>query len=657
MFVKTRRRGASAVAALGALIVLASGAVASAAEPTEARVTGVEGRTVTVVVPIPADSAVSTASSLDSTLEVRGRVLPARTALPVADSRPRAVALVLDTSGSMDGRSMVAARRAAGAYLDALPSGVDAGLVTFADRPEVAARMGSAHTEIESALARTRARGGTSLYDAVRVAMDQIPADAEGRLLVLTDGDDTSSGSTLMGTARAARQNGVVVDVVLLGDGARPVAEELAVSGTVATAGDAESLVRSFRRAALAVAPKVTVTAEVPEEIDAAGALATVAVSGVDGSVSAEILLPDVASLQGPAGADASASAPAADSGQAGTPASVPGPARGASEGPSALVMAALGALAAVGVILCVAWGAHAVVVARRRRERIADVLAYSTGGPRRRPGDGPGTGRTAPVDGWDRRITATRWGRDLQARLAAADVSLGPATWLLATALTAGSTGLLLWILIDRLWLAMLVALLVVPMLFGVLLRSRIDRRRRAFADELPEFLLLLSSALRAGLSFTQGLESAAGQQQGQVGRQMRRALAEAQLSANLDEALLSSAARMDNEDLRWVVTALSVQREVGGNLSVILDNAAATIKGRHALSREVRALSAEGRLSAYVLLALPLGVFGFLLVFRREYVSQLWTHALGIAMLAALVVLMVVGWVWMRAVVRIRV
>jgi len=94
-----------------------------------------------------------------------------------------------------------------------------------------------------------------------------------------------------------------------------------------------------------------------------------------------------------------------------------------------------------------------------------------------------------------------------------------------------------------------------------------------------------------------------------------------------------------------------------VGGNLSVILDTAATTIKGRHALSREVRALSAEGRLSAYVLLALPVGVFAFLLVFRREYVSQLWTHPLGIAMLSALVILMVLGWLWMRAVVRIRV
>jgi tight adherence protein B len=187
--------------------------------------------------------------------------------------------------------------------------------------------------------------------------------------------------------------------------------------------------------------------------------------------------------------------------------------------------------------------------------------------------------------------------------------------------------------------------------------LRSRAERRRKAFSNELPDFLLLLASGLRAGLSFTSALDSAAAEGPGEVGRQMRRALGEVQLGAQLDEALTACAERMDNEDLRWTVTALSIQREVGGNLSTILEAAAESIKARYALRREVATLSAEGKLSAYVLVALPLGIFAFLALFRRDYIATLWSTPMGLVMLVAIAVLILVGWVWMRSIVRIKV
>jgi tight adherence protein B len=243
-----------------------------------------------------------------------------------------------------------------------------------------------------------------------------------------------------------------------------------------------------------------------------------------------------------------------------------------------------------------------------------------------------------------------------LASELAAGAVSLSPAAWLGIQALIAVALIIVSVLVWGTVWLGLL-ALIGVPAVFTLSLRMRVERRQRAFADELPDFLLLLASALRAGLSFTQALESSADQNHGEVGRQIRRALAEAQVGSDLDSALMACAVRMDNEDLRWTVTALGLQREVGGNLSSILDGAAATIRERHALGREVRTLSAEGRLSAYVLMALPVGVFLFLLLFRREYVSQLWSSPLGIAMMVALVVLMLLGWIWMRAIVRIRV
>ncbi len=642
--------------ALATLILLVAAVPASAEEAAGAKITGLEDRTVTISIPIPRTSKIETSSRVHATLEINGRTLPAEALLPTPEARRRAVVMVLDTSGSMSGRFISGARQAAAAYLDALPVDVDAGLVTFADEPVVSAPVGTPHTEIESGLAKVRASGGTSLYDAVRKGLELIPRDAVGRLLVLTDGEDTASTSTLMAAARAARQSNVSVDVVLLGQGSRPVADELAVAGSVTAASDARSLVSSFEQAALTVAPKVTVTAQVPEEIDAAGVRADVDVTGTAGAVSATVVLPDVDSLRGPPGQPTTTAPSTQVPAQAPATGVVSDGDEQATTGAS-WAAAVLLALAAAGLVVSGTWLIQVLRARRRRLRRVAQVLAYGSTWARTGDRAGSGTGSRSVLETWDRRIFSTRRGRALQTSLAAADLSMGVSVWLLASVLAVVGTALLLWLFLDRLWLAALVSLGLVSLAFVGLLRSRIGRRQRAFADELPEFLLLLSSALRAGLSFTQGLESAAEQHSGQVGRQIRRALAEAQVSANLDEALLASASRMGNEDLRWVVMALSVQREVGGNLSVILDTAATTIKGRHALSREVRALSAEGRLSAYVLLALPVGVFAFLLVFRREYVSQLWTHPLGIAMLSALVILMVLGWLWMRAVVRIRV
>ncbi len=101
----------------------------------------------------------------------------------------------------------------------------------------------------------------------------------------------------------------------------------------------------------------------------------------------------------------------------------------------------------------------------------------------------------------------------------------------------------------------------------------------------------------------------------------------------------------------------ALGIQREVGGNLSNILETAANTIKGRADLRREVKTLSAEGRLSGYVLAALPVGLFLYMLLANREYVSFFWTNAIGWIALGALVILFVLGFIWMRKLVKIEV
>jgi tight adherence protein B len=139
-----------------------------------------------------------------------------------------------------------------------------------------------------------------------------------------------------------------------------------------------------------------------------------------------------------------------------------------------------------------------------------------------------------------------------------------------------------------------------------------------------------------------------------GEVSFQFQRALAEVQFGARLDEALSRVSERMNNEDLKWLVLALEIHRELGGPLSEVVDSVAQTLTVRAELHREVRVLAAEGKLSALVLVAVPFVAFAALFVLRREYLSFFWTKPLGFAMLACFCALMLAGWIWLRSILK---
>lgn len=259
-----------------------------------------------------------------------------------------------------------------------------------------------------------------------------------------------------------------------------------------------------------------------------------------------------------------------------------------------------------------------------------------------------------AKLDGVMARRTTYRRKVD---RLDNAELPFTPAAWLLIRFAAVVVMVSVFAVLFRVWWIAVILGIFAGWLITSQVIRIRENQRRRAFEEELPEFLELVAGGLRAGLSFLQSLESLAAEGHGQVGRQMRRAVREMHMGQPPDVALMNTADRMDSEDLRWAVTSLSIQQEIGGNLSTILDTVADTIQGRAALRREVRALSAEGRLSIYVLIALPVIVFLFLLLTRPEYVEVFWTEPIGVFLLVLLLALMTVGWFWMRRIVRIRV
>ena len=134
----------------------------------------------------------------------------------------------------------------------------------------------------------------------------------------------------------------------------------------------------------------------------------------------------------------------------------------------------------------------------------------------------------------------------------------------------------------------------------------------------------------------------------------EFKRLTIETRLGRDFVEALQSLADRVGSEDFRWVVQAIQIQREVGGDLSAILDSVAGTVRDRTRIRRQVSALSAEGRMSAWVLMILPFGLGGMMAVTNREYLSPLFSTGTGIRLLAVGALLLTVGGLWLRRIVK---
>ena len=166
-----------------------------------------------------------------------------------------------------------------------------------------------------------------------------------------------------------------------------------------------------------------------------------------------------------------------------------------------------------------------------------------------------------------------------------------------------------------------------------------------------------MIVSSLRSGFTLQHGIENAVRDTDGPVSAELRRAVSETRLGAELEDALAGVGLRTGNHDMKWLVMAIRLQREVGGNLSEVLQTTADTMREREELRRSVRALSAEGRLSATILLAMPLVIGAWMFFFRTAYIRPLYTEPLGLIMLGTAVVLLIVGGLWLRRVVRVEV
>lgn len=211
-------------------------------------------------------------------------------------------------------------------------------------------------------------------------------------------------------------------------------------------------------------------------------------------------------------------------------------------------------------------------------------------------------------------------------------------------------------WLLTGKWYFAPLPGLILFTIPWIWLLTKR-KARLKAFAAQLSDALELVARALRAGHSLAAGMHVVAEEMPSPIADEFGRVYEEQNLGIPIEESLKNLCERVPNLDLRFFVTSVCVQRQTGGDLAEILDKIGYVIRERYRILGQVKALTAEGRLSGIILLALPFGLFLIMLHIKPDYVEKLWTHPLGIKMSLVALVMQLLGAVVIKKIVDIKV
>lgn len=553
-----------------------------------------------------------------------------------AQPTPRTV-LAIDTSGSM--RSAIAdAKQAADRFVAELPPGAEIAVVTFGETADVltpfTADADTARAQIAAITVDPAAN--TALYAGVETAADLLGGGADRRqgVVVLSDGGNTVAGVSAAQARQTIAANDAELWAVSLQTGESDVAALEDLTGDsqrvlqVADAAELESTYTELaselsRRYVLRYETTAVGQAQIVVSVQAAGVTAQTAGSvTIDPSSAAGAPAPATADLQA-----STVTVPLL----ATTPAFVVG----------------LAALASGSLILWLV-----VLLPRRRSTRELLLTEATVASGRARP-------QLSSLAEWtteaaDRRLRGARAGVALDRALERAGLDLRPgelviiagSATMVAYAVGAVAAGPLLGVLLA----------IFVPLLTRLLLSVLRDRRQAAFSEQLTDVLQLMSSSLRAGYGMLQGIDAVARDAEEPAASEFRRIIIEHRLGRDLNDAMDNCAARMDNDDFAWVVQAVAIHREVGGDLSQVLDNIVATVRDRADVMRQVRSMSAEGRLSAVILTALPFVVLVGISLLSPEYLQQLTGRPIGLVLLAVAGLMMLTGTLWIRRLVRVE-
>ncbi len=587
----------------------------------------------------------------DIALLENGQLIPAEVKRVPTDQLE--IVLLIDTSGSMrEGNALSAATQSAVGFLAELPDDVPVGIVAFANSPALVSPLTTDRLLLNTSLGRLSATGETALYDGIVFGRSLFSGGTTDRhFVLLSDGGDTVSLSSFDDALAAIEGISISTLELVTSESNQQALVDISESssGSLTSISDPGALAALYRDVASSLVNRYTVTAST----SAGGPVSYTVAANAAGqllSATADVALPEPA-------APATTTPEVASTTPVTTPppttipsvqpiavaAGTPPPPTEPSEGSRLLLIG--GAIAIflmiVGMVLAI-WPSGERRIGRRQ---------LGVDGKKQKAGKGKasvGDRISAMADD-----ALERGGKrtGLANALDVAAVSLRPGEFVVLVATIGLVAAALLLALMGP--VGAVIGLIATPFVGRAIISVKADRRRKAFDEQLPDVLQLLTSALRSGYALPQGLDAVANQAAEPARTEFQRVMFETRVGRDLGESLNATAERMQSTAFGWVVSALEINREVGGELAQVLETLGETVRQRQKLERQIQTLTAEGRVSAYVLTGLPVFVVVGIGLINPSYFEPM-TSSPGPAILAFSGVLLVVGWFWMRRLIK---
>lgn len=557
------------------------------------------------------------------------------------------VVVVIDTSGSMAGAPIDAATAAATDFVAALDPETRVAVIGFGAVVEPAAGFDATRRETNDAIAGLEAGGETALYDAL-VAASQAFGSGDSRrfVVVLSDGTDTASTATLREAAEALDTSGASLYAITLESDEADFGDirDLAgrVDGQVVAANDSQSLTDVYAAIAsrltnqyrVTYESRSTGTASVVLSVEAGGVLATAA-DQVDLGVDAPPVADDEVVAAPPVITIAE-------------PTVVMAPETGFLQSSSALYLGGGVLFFAIGMALFVAMSVEPKGPSALERLN----MTRQSAGANRRSGLSSIADRASSVA---ERVLDKQSGRGaLDAKLEKAGMDMRPGEFVVASA--GGALGFAALGVVMMGPLQGLIGLLVGGLGGRMVLNRKLAKRQKLFAEQLGDTLMMIAGSLRAGHGIAEALDTVASQSASPTAEEFGRAVSESRIGRDMVDSLYDIAERTGSEDFIWVVRAISINRELGGDLAEILDNVGETIRDRNRLRDQVRALSAEGKVSALILFAMPVLVAIWVQISNPEYMASMTDQTAGKIVVGFAVMLLLVGGAWLKKLVNVE-
>ena len=551
-------------------------------------------------------------------------------------ARAKSVVLAVDRSRSMRGKPFADAVAAAQAFLRAKLPQDRVAVATFATSPVMLTGFSAQAADAQTALRSLKVDSveGTTLYDGVAKSARTFAGEGNsGRVvIVVTDGNETRSTATLETAINAARESGVLVYVVAIESkqfNPAPL-KRLArdTGGSYRGAGSSAQLGQVY--AQIAAELRRTWRVEYLTSARAGDALKLDASVPSLGAAAAQLSIP----------------------GDGGTDAPAPSKLLPESAYESFLGTQVVGLLVGLLVLLAGTFLVSSVRGSRLRR-RLAPHIAPA-GSKRKQDRE-----RLQAAAGLFRATERTfgHWKQwlALARLLERSDVPLRAVEFVYLTC-AAGLVGGLVAGMLGQSSLAVLAAMAGGAAIPWAVVYMKGKRRTTAFENQLPDLLITLAASLKAGHSFKTGLQTIVDEGRPPASKELKRVLTEAQLGRPIDESLAEMAARLGSKNFDFVITAVTIQRQVGGSLAGLIDMVADTVRQRQQFARKIKGLTAMGRAGAYVLMGLPFFVAFVITIMNGEYMDPLYHSSTGHKLIILMLAMMAFGSLLLRRIVSFK-